>query len=71
MIEGPKSLTAVIHVRFNYKDPEAKSPSEGETQIMGRILDHASELSTEEQELLVKFADYINHLGEKKEQSPN
>lgn len=70
MLEVPKSLTAVIHVRFNYKEPEVKSPSEGETQIMGRILDHASELSAEKQELLVKFANYISHLGEK-EQSPN
>ena len=71
MLEVPKSLTAVIHVRFNHKDPEAKSPSEGETQIMGSILDHASELSTEEQELLVKFADYIIHFGKKEGQSPN
>lgn len=70
MLETPKSLTAVVHVMFNYKEPEAKPPSEGETQIMGRILDHASELSTDEQELLVKFADYINHLGEKEGQSP-
>lgn len=71
MLETPKSLTAVIHVMFNYKKPEAKPLSEGETQIIGRILDHASELSTDKQELLVKFADYINQLGKKDEQSPN
>ena len=71
MLEAPKSLTAVIHVRFNYKESEAKPVSEGETQILSRILDQASELSTDKQELLVKFADYINQLGKKDEQSPS
>jgi len=76
-MESPRTLTAVIRVRFNYKEEEEKkkeeaSASEGELELINHILEQASQLSPEHQELLAKFAEYLNGLvrgGE--EQSPN
>jgi len=62
MIESPKSLTAVVHVKFHYREPEAKPETEGEVEMLSRILNQASEMSPEMQEILVKFADYLNNL---------
>ena len=59
MIETPKSLTAIVHVRFNYQEPEAKAPDRKEVEILSRILDQSSNLSPEMQEIMVKFADYL------------
>ena len=65
MIESPKSLTAVVHVRFHYKELETKPIGEGEIEIMSRILDRTSELPPELQEMVVKFTDYLNKHGGK------
>lgn len=59
MIEAPKSLTALVHVKFNYQEPEAKGVSESEVEILSHILDQASNLPTEMQEILVAFANYL------------
>jgi len=67
MIETPKSLTAIIHVRFNYQDAEAKTPGTGEIELLSRILDKASGLSPEMQEVVVKFADYLGDLTDRAE----
>lgn len=66
MMESPKSLTAIVHVRFHYKEPETKSVSESELEMLGRILDRASELSPEQQEILAKFAHYLDQLGKER-----
>ena len=63
----PKSLTAIVHVRFHYKELETKPVGGGEIEIMSRILDQASELPPKQQEILVKFADYLNKHGKKVE----
>ncbi len=63
MIETPKSLTAVIHVKFNYHESEAKTPDAKEIEILSDILDQASNLSPEMQETVVKFADYLGNLA--------
>lgn len=65
MMESPKSLTAIVHVRFHYKEPETKLVSESELEMLGRILDRASELPPEQQEIMVKFAKYLAELGQK------
>jgi len=63
----PRSLTAVVHVTFNYGDGGRPKPaSEPEIEMLSRILNNASDLSSEEQEILVKFADYLNQLKEDK-----
>jgi len=62
-VESPKSLTAIVHVRFDYEGVEAESVSQGEIEIMSHILDRVSELPPEQQEILVKFADYLNGLA--------
>ena len=59
MIQSPKSLTATIHVRFHYRDPESEPVTEGETQIIDKLLSHAGDLAPELQELLIKFASYL------------
>lgn len=72
MLESPKSLTATIHVKFHYKEPEAEPIREGQAEIMNRILDRTSELDPELQELVVKFASYLNDIGQKEDkQSPS
>jgi len=60
MIELPKSLTAVVHVRLHYREAEAKA-TESSIGMLSKLLDHASELSTEHQELLIKFAILRKH----------
>lgn len=66
-MEMPKSLTAVVHlpdVKLHlYLSFESKEPitiGEGvDAKLMGRILDKASGLPPELQEMLVGFADHI------------
>lgn len=63
----PKSLTAIVHVKFHYKELGTKPVDEGELEIMGRIMNRASELPPELQEVLVKFAECLNKQGNKVE----
>jgi len=65
MIKSPKSLTAIVHVKFHYKEPETKPVGQSEIEMMARVLDQASHLEPEMQEILVKFANYLNQLGGK------
>jgi len=67
MLESPKSLTATIYMRFHYKEPETEAPSQGTTETIGRILDQATEMDPELQELLNKFASYLNEQSQKGE----
>lgn len=67
MLESPKSLTATVHVRFHYTEPEAKPMSDSQTQMIGKILDQAAEMEPEFQELLLKFTDYLNQQKQKTE----
>lgn len=70
MIEKPKSLTAVVHVNFNYGESESKKISESEIEILNRILDQAHDLTPDMQEVLVKFAEYMNKLQEQGRAEP-
>lgn len=65
MLQTPKSLTAVVHVKFHYKEPEMKSVSEGEIEMVSRMLNHASEMPVEYQEILIKFADHLKQFAGK------
>lgn len=67
MIETPKSLTAVVHVKFNYRESAAKTPDAKEVEILSDILDQAADLSPEMQEIIVKFADYLGQLTDRAE----
>ncbi len=66
IVNPPKSLTAIVHIKFHYKDLETGPVAEGEVEIISRILDQASELPRDLQEILVKFAGYLNQRREKK-----
>lgn len=70
IFQSPQSLTATVHVRFNYGEPKSEPVTTSDVEMLNKILDKASELSPDHRELLVKFADYINGLY-KKEQSPD
>lgn len=59
MIQSPKSLTATVHVRFHYAEPETKPLSEGETQMIADLLEHVTDLEPELQEILIKFASHL------------
>lgn len=59
----PKSLTATVHVRFNPKEVEGKSGGPTDIEMMARILDQASEMSPELQNILVKFAESLMKIG--------
>jgi len=69
MFESPQSLTANVHVRFNYKEPKSAPVTANDVEMLNKVLDKADELSPDHRELLVKFADYISGLY-KEEQSP-
>lgn len=60
MIKPPKSMTATVHVRFHYADLEKNKVAEGHTEILARILDQSNDMAPELQEILVKFANYLN-----------
>jgi len=61
IVSPPKSLTAIVHVKFHYKEIETGQVTEGEVEIISRILDQASELPPNLQEIMIKFADYLSH----------
>ena len=63
MIQGPKSLTATVHVRFHYAEPEVKTAVEGQTQMIAKLLEHTTDLDPELQELLIKFANYLKGIS--------
>jgi len=58
MIESPKSLTAVIHVSFHYREVETKA-TEGGVEALSKLLDQSLELSPEHLELLIKLASRL------------
>jgi len=66
MIESPKSLTAVVHVRFHYGEAETKSTERG-VEALSKLFDQTSKLSPEHQELLVKFANHLKETCNKSE----
>jgi len=72
MIQSPKSLTATIHVRFHYENPDGKLAATADTETIHRILDQAADMEPDLQEILVRFANYLNNQGDgkKEAQSP-
>ena len=67
MIESPKSLTAVVHVKFHYVEKENKQDTESGVETLSKLLDQASELDPEYQELLIKFANHLKETRDKSE----
>lgn len=67
MIKSPKSLTAVVHVKFHYEEIEPKPVSERDVEMVSQILTKASGLAPELQELLVKFAGHLSQVKETEE----
>lgn len=65
-MESPRSLTAVVHVKFNYKERKNPKVNKSDLEVMSKILDQADEMPLEYQELLAKFADYLKNLSENK-----
>lgn len=59
MVMSPGSLTAVVYLKFNHKEAETKPVGERDVVMVSQILDKASGLEPELQELLVRFADFL------------
>jgi len=58
MIEPPKSLTAIIHISFRYKEAESEVAT-GRVEALNKLLECVSSLNPEHQELPIKFADCL------------
>jgi len=78
MIQSPKSLTAVVHVRFHYNDEKInKPPSRQEMELFSQLREQASEMEPDLQEILLQFAGHLKKAssdGKRKEtgeQSPD
>ena len=65
MIQPPKSLTAIVHMRFQYQEPETRPAGEGEIELISNILEQAADLPPDLQATLLQFADYLSKLGQK------
>ena len=65
MVESPKSLTATIYVRFHYKEPETDPLGQGTTKTIAKILDQATEMDPDLQEILNKFASYLGEQSQR------
>lgn len=71
MIGSPKSLTAIVHVRFHHNKESGSESWPSDLEMVGKILERASEMGPDMQEILVKFADYLRDLdGTKVGQKP-
>lgn len=57
MNEAPKSLTAIIHVTFDYGGGKRTTPRRAE--LLSQIVERASELNPEHQEMLINFAGHV------------
>ncbi len=71
MMEAPKSLTAIVHVRFHYEDK--KNTELGRAELLSKVMERASELNPELQRMLVDFASHVEKVsseGENGGQSP-
>ena len=64
MIESPKSLTAVIHINFHYRETEAEATKCG-IEALSKLLDQSLELSPEHLELLIKLASRLAETSNK------
>lgn len=58
-MELPKSLTAIVHMRFHYEPPPTRPLSEAALETLNSLMDRAAELDADAQEILAKFAEYI------------
>jgi len=65
MMELPKSLTAVVHVRFHYQEEETRPATASQIEMLDSLMNKASGLSPNMQEILVKFASYVRETAKK------
>lgn len=67
--KSPKSLTAIVHVKFHYQELE-KPVTQSEIEMMSEILDHVSELNPDHRDIIINFVDYLSQRKENS-QSPS
>jgi len=73
MMGVPKSLTAIVHVRFHYEDVR-RTCGDGEprrAELLSRLVERAADLSPELQKILEEFASQLNEVSNGKGQSPD
>ena len=69
MIQSPKSLTATVHVRFNYQEPDINPAGESQVEMLNRILDQAADLDPALQECVIGFVNHLKGLNNKEEEA--
>ncbi|KKN43824.1 hypothetical protein LCGC14_0699150 [marine sediment metagenome] len=52
----PRSVTAIVHIRFVSPPEQGKPIGEGETGLLDHLMKQATGLNPEHQEMLVRFA---------------
>jgi len=67
MMQPPRSLTAVVHVKFHYGEAVSEKPDEGQVELLNKLMENTSSLDPELQRILVDFA---NQMQATTEQSP-
>jgi len=73
MMGMPKSLTAIVHVRFHYEDVK-RTGGDGEprrAELLSRIVERAADLSPELQKILEEFAKQVREVSNGDGQSPD
>jgi len=73
MMGMPKSLTAIVHVRFHYENVK-HTGSDGEprrAELLSRIVERAADLSPELQKILEEFAKQVGEVPNEDGQSPD
>lgn len=59
MIQSPRSLTAIVHVKFHYGEGISKAPDESQIELLNNLMEKTSSLDPELQRILVGFADQM------------
>ena len=62
---SPKSMTAVVHVRF--QEPAGKPPADEEIELLNRVMSQNYELDPKLKEVLDRFADHLNRYRYRKD----
>jgi len=60
-MEAPKSLTAIVHVKFHYEDNRSTEPRR--VELLSKMLEHAADLKPELQQMLLDFASHMHKVS--------
>ena len=68
MMQLPKSLTATVHIRFQYAEPETTPVADCPIELVAKLIENVGDLPPELQEVIFKFANYLKKTTTETEQ---